>query len=450
MAGNVADAVARIKRDFSSLLQPKLIQDICRELGHTWRDRALDPVTTVWLFVRQVLEGNTACTHVSQWCQKGVTGRAFCDARIRLPLDLFAQLLIQGISKLHAATEHVPRWRGHRVFLLDGSSFSMPDTAELQKSFGQPGGQAKGCGFPVARLLAMFNAATGMITEVFALPLRSHEQSSADSICMGLKRGDVLVADRGFCSFVQLTLLAAAGVFGVLRIHQRVLVDFTVGRGYRTRKGSKRSKCRARPLPYSRWLRSLGVEDQIVSWSKPKRKPDWMSDEDFALLPDWLEVRELRYRVTVPGSRTRTITLATTLLDAQAYPAEALAALYGTRWDIEINFRHLKQTMRMDVLKCKTHEGILKELMVFCLIYNLVRRVMCESAALQDVASNRISFIDALRWLQDGMQDGCLGKLVVLPARPSRVQPRVRKRRPKQYPLMQEPRSVLKQRLLGQ
>ena len=140
----------------------------------------------------------------------------------------------------------------------------------------------------------------------------------------------------------------------------------------------------------------------------------------------------------------------TTLLDAQTYSAEALAKLYGARWVVETNLRHLKQTMKMDVLRCKSEDGVLKELMVYAMVYNLIRVLMVESARRQGVLVDRISFIDAIRWLLDAEAGEDLPRLKVNPDRPGRVEPRVRKRRPKQYPLIKTPRLKLRKNLLGQ
>lgn len=172
-----------------------------------------------------------------------------------------------------------------------------------------------------------------------------------------------------------------------------------------------------------------------------------MSRAQFAGLPDAIVVRELRYTITEKGFRPKQITLVTTLLDADVYSFEALADLFRQRWEIETNFGHLKTTMKMDVLKCKTVDGVLKELQVFALIYNLVRQVMLLAAVRQKVDVRRISFIDAPGWLQTAQPGDALPTLVVNPHRPHRLEHRVRKRRPKEYPLMQQPRRQLKKSL---
>jgi hypothetical protein len=187
----------------------------------------------------------------------------------------------------------------------------------------------------------------------------------------------------------------------------------------------------------------------VVVWFKPKRRPGWLTPAEFAALPDELAVRELRYRVGAPGFRARSVVLVTTLRDAEAYPAPALAELYLCRWRIEGGLKHLKITMDMDVLRCETVEGVLKELAVFALAYNLVRSVMVESAAAQGVGVERISPVDAVRWLT-GEEGGDGAALHVNPRRPGRFEPRVVKRRPKQYRLMTRPRAVLRKELMIQ
>jgi hypothetical protein len=158
----------------------------------------------------------------------------------------------------------------------------------------------------------------------------------------------------------------------------------------------------------------------------------------------------VRYRIGTSGFRTREITLVTTLLDAETYGVSDLAELYRQRWQVETALSHLKTAMQMDVLHCKTVPGVLKELTVFAIVYNLVRLVMCQTATLQHLSIERISFIDALRWLRALGTEVPLGALIVNPIRPHRVEPGVKKRRPKPFPLMIKPRQALRQQLVQQ
>ncbi len=339
----------------------------------------------------------------------------------------------------------MPLWHGHRTFLIDGSSFSMPDTPELQAVFGQSGAQRAGCGFPIAHWLTMFDARSGLLVRQLALPLRTHEMSQVAALHPELNAGDVLVGDTAFASYAHLALLSQRKLHGVFRVHQRQLVSFRKDR----KLVGKRPQGTVALHAASRLIRKLGKYDQLVEYSKPKQRPTWMSAEAYADLPATLVVREIRYHTKLPGGRTRVVTLVTTLLDAEAYPATDLAALYGERWRIETNLSHLKTTMGMDVLHCRTMTGVLKEMTVYAIVYNLVRLAMNKAAGQQRTSPYRISFIDALRWLSQACRSTPRFQLIVNPHRPHRQEPRVLKRRPKQFDLMTKPRHQLRQRLFS-
>jgi len=443
---NIVAALGKVKKDFNQIIPSKMILWVCEDLGYQFRRRVLGPVETFYLMLVQILHGNTACSHLRHLTDVDCSVSAYCRARGRLPVALLRRLLTWVCQSLRDMTESVGSWHGHRVFHVDGSSFSMPDTDALREEFGQPGSQKKDCGFPMAHLLAMFDAATGMILDVLASPLRTHEMSKISSLHPKLRTGDLLVADRGFCSYAHLALLFLRNLHGVLRIHQRTIVDFTPNRAYADPRGRKASK----GLPRSRWLRRLGVSDQLVQWIKPRQKPNWMTAQQYADLPETITVRELRYRIETPGYRTRSVTLVTTLLDAEIYPAEELAELYRCRWQIEVNLRHIKQTMKMDILRCETPNGVRKEMLMFALVYNLVCCIILDAADRQGVPPDRISFIDALRFLQTWYPGKEMIELIVNPRRPGRFEPRVVKRRPKQYSRMMHSRETLRNRLINQ
>jgi hypothetical protein len=259
-----------------------------------------------------------------------------------------------------------------------------------------------------------------------------------------LQAGDLLVGDRAFGNYAHLALCRQRRLHGLFRAHQRQIISFRPGRPHKPRR-SPSAEDKGRPT--SRWLKRLGHHDQLVEYVKPSHRPEWMTEQEWQSLPASLVVREVRYRIRVPGVRTREVTLVTTLLDPERYPAKELARLYGLRWQVEVNLRHVKQTMGMDVLRCTTVEGVLKELVLFAVVYNLVRRVMAAAAQRQKVAIDRISFIDAWRWLQEGEGVATLPDLVVNPERRGRCEPRVRKRRPKGFPLMSKPRAKLRNAL---
>jgi len=442
---SITDVLRRFKQNWTEELSPHSIAQVCRDAGMKWYGSALNPVVTIQIFFVQILHGNTACEHLSHLTGLSFTAAAYCKARMRVNLEAFHLLLQRCVAGLQQETFGPACWLGHRVFHVDGSSFSMPDTPQLQAHFGQQGQQKPGCGFPTAHWLVMLHAGTGMITKMLAAPLRTHDMARVAEVHPELRAGDILVADRGFCSYAHLALLWQRGVHGLFRIHQRTIVDFTPGRAYVHPCQGKADRKQGKPR--SRWIKQLDKNDQIVEWLKSPNRPQWMSEQQYAVLPASIVVRELRYTIHEKGFRPKKITLVTTLLDAQSYTICDLAKLYKQRWEIETNFAHLKTTMKMDVLKCQTVDGVLRELQVFALIYNMVRQVMLAAASRQGVDVNRISFIDALRWLQSASPGDGLPKLVVNPLRTNRIEPRVRKRRPKQYPLMNKPRKQLKKEL---
>jgi Transposase DDE domain len=323
-----------------------------------------------------------------------------------------------------------------------------PSPPTLQDAFGQPHVQRPGCGVPVARLLGLFPAGTGVLLKLVGAPLLTHDLAQVQAVHPALQPGDGLVAERGVCSYAPLALLVQAGVHAVLRVGARQIVDFTPGRPFV--KPSVRRTPAVKGIPRARWLAMLGVHDQRVAWLQPTTCPSWLTRETLAALPETLVLREVRDPISSPGFRTHQLTLVTTRLDAKVYRVADLAELYRRRWQVETALAHLQTTMQMEVLHGKTGPGVLKELTVCAMVYNLVRLVMGQSAALQHVSVEQISFLDALRGLSAPHTGMPLMALIVNPARPHRVEPRVKKRRPKPFPLMITPRQELRRQLVQQ
>jgi len=444
----IAATLARIKSDPLSCLggAERVNQCFC-DVGHVWRDRLLNPANTMALFVLQVLHGNTAMTHLRLLTEIRCSEGSYCDARTRLPVAGVAAVVEQLSCDSSRCSESASTWLGRRVLMTDATTASTPDELALQKMWPQPSEQKSGCGFPVVKLLALMDLATGMILQMTLMALNVHEATQLAGPHGVLRAFDVLLGDRAFCSFGHLVLLTRMSVDAVFRMSSNQIVDFTPGRPARGK--AKRKKNYNGSRPNSHFVRKLGEQDQLVQWFKPENRPVWMTAALFASLPQLLMVRELRYRITAPGMRSREVTLVTTLLDPMRFPKREIARLYKLRWEIETNFRHLKTTMKMDYLKCQSPEGVMKELMVFALVYNLIRAAMTQAAARQKIAdANRISFIDAMRWLIVVMATpptGQIPRLVVNPARTDRWHPRVKKRRMKAYALMNKPRHVYSQ-----
>ena len=445
MASSIAGALARIKQDPLGAVTRVAVERVCREVNYTWRDRELDPATTLALFMQQVIHGNAPCSCVRHLAGRTFTASAWCAARSRLPLAVYQGMLTRVCdAALERTRETNHLWLGHRTFHVDGSTFSMPDTPELRRAFGLPRGPAPGCGFPVAHLLVLFNAATGLLIDAFASPLRTGDVAQANEYLAHLQAGDILIGDDMFSGYAHVALLVGAKLHAVVPSHHRRIVDFVPGRPH-TKVGGKHVIA---GRPRSRWIKTLGPGDQRVEWLKPNGCPAWMSQQQYDALPRSIVVREIQRTVRLPDGRgCVTVTIVTTLLDPMRYPADDLVELRLRRWDVETDLRHLKITLGLDVLHCKSELGVRKELAVFCLVYNLVRLIMLEAAERQQVAPSRISFADALRWMRHARPSDRLPELIVNPWRPNRIEPRCRKRRPKQYDLMNKPRHALRNAL---
>jgi hypothetical protein len=413
-AAHVSQLLARLKRDpFADLPIADHVNQLLAERRVVWRDRLLSPLVTLRLFVIQVAHGNCAIAALRQLAGIAFAPSSYCDARARLPLHLL-QSLLERMSQLCessaaalARTATAGAHPARRVLVVDGSSYSTPDTPELAAHFHRPRQSRPGVGYPTGKLMGLLDAATGMFVSLLALPLFEHDVRGGVGVHAMLRAGDILLGDRAFCSFAHVALLQARGVLACMRLHQ--------ARGDQTH-GRQR-------------------------WKKPGKRPVWMDAAQYASLPDSLDVRVVAYAVTHEGFRSRRVVIATTLTDRAVWPDARVAELYGHRWRIETCFGHLKTTMRMDVLRCRTLDGVMKELAVYLIVYNLVRLAMLGAAAAQRVDVRRVSFIDAMRLVAArAVGRAGVARLVVNPDRAGRCQLRVVRRRPKAYDWLLVPR----------
>ena len=446
----VAEDLGQLQGVFGSHLPKGMLGSA--ESGANSRRRLFSLEATFWAFLFQVLSPACACREVVRklqaWWRGGRTkvatsmsgsSAAYCQARARLPLATLEKLFGALAATLQRRVQEAQKWLGERcVKIIDGTGFSMPDTVSNQKRWPQMGGQKPGCGFPLLRLVGLFCLSSGALLRYAFGNKHDHENHLTRQILDGLESGDILLADRGFCSYGLVGALLGRGVDGVLRLHQARRQDFRRGR-------------------------RLGFNDRLITWLRPRNvraNDPWK--EERTTLPETLAVRVVRYRVEVPGFRTEEVTLATTLLDPQEYPAEVLADLYRTRWNIELRYREIKTTMGADILRCKSPAMIEKELCLNAIAYNLIRCVMQESAQRHDVELGRLSFkgtLDAVRHFADAIHaatgqprsqrqlyNDLLGIIASddLPWRPDRNEPRARKRRPKQYQLLTAPRRQMR------
>lgn len=430
---------------FERVLSGGEVDEACRWLGHAWRDRVFTPLVTLWTFLSQVLSADGSCrdavARVLAFLGRttGLTAShdpsSYCTARKRLPKGLLPRLTRLVAGKLGEKVQDRQLWRGHRVWLVDGSSVQMPDTAANQKAYPQPSCQKPGCGFPVARVVALFDLLTGAVWDLAMGALSVGEVTLARTLWPRIEPGGIVVGDSQFGTYPDIALLAAAGVHSVFRMH--------VARKLRPRSS-----------------RRLGRGDWLVTWHKEVRPPR-MPQATFDALATTLRLRVVRFRCKVPGWRPDEITIVTTLLAPKRYSRAALAKLFHRRWDVETDLAHLKTTMGMELLRTKSPGMVVRELWAHVLAYNVLRTLMWDAGTLRRVDPLRLSFKAAIQELfalwpfaatdmarsdLDDFYDALVRAVGFhrLPERPERHEPRVRKRRPKNYPVMGAPRSACK------
>lgn len=327
-------------------------------------------------------------------------------------------------------------WYGRAVKVVDGTSVSMPDTEANQREYPQPSGQKKGCGFPVMRLVVSFCLTTGILLSWRKGKLNVHERNLWHNMWEDYEKGDVILADCGFCSFADYWSLTQRGIDCVMRLQ-------------RSRKEKK-------------IIKKFNKNDRLVQWKKQK-KPKWITDEQWENIPKEMTVRHVNVKVDIAGFRTKHFIVATTLLDEKKYPREALAALYLRRWQVELFIRDIKTTMRMDILRCKTPEMIQKEITLFIIAYNLIRILIWDAVLEKDIEPLRISVAGTIaiirQWApmlariqeQDHRNSAIILMMEliadeILPDRDYRKrQPRALKRRMKGFQLMTKPRNEFRE-----
>lgn len=431
---------------WSDILPATRFEQILTEEAISYRKKLYTPIVTVWAMVHQVLcsdksLSNTVKTIITWLTAAGVeppssdTG-AYAKARARLPEKLLQRLIPEVCDQLESQVPPQHCWCGHHVKAFDGTTLLLADSEANQEEYPQHANQCQGCGFPLARVVVFFSWLTGAVAAASIASKHTSEIEMSRELYQDLDPGDVAIADQAFGSYVDLALIQAQGADGVLRKRSARKTDF--------RKGQKN-----------------GIGDHQVQWHKPKQCPACMSTEEFAAIPETLNVREVRLRLTRKGFRDQFIVVVTTLLDAQRYSANQLTILYGWRWQAtEVNLRHLKTTLKMEMLTAKTPAMARKDLWAHLLAYNLLRTVMMQAASRAREDYRHLSLQGTRQSLRSMLTLLAVGSQAVrkrlynhllddiasdkLPVRPHRQEPRVVKLRPKPFPRMTQPRSVLK------
>jgi len=443
---------------FASVLSAERIERIFAQHGCLFGGgRIYSTALMVWAFLSQILrDGKEASCQAAVArivaYQTQLAGPAptadtgdYCRARAKLSTAALRALSVEVAAEVEAQAEPAWLWKGLHAKLVDGFTFSLPDTPANQAEYPQPKSQQPGVGLPLARAAVILSLATACALDLAVAPYAGKETGETAllrELLGSFTAGDVAVMDRYYCSFRMIALLVGRGVQVCARMHSRRQVDFRRGR-------------------------RLGKYDHLLVWTKPKR-PSWMDPEIYDTIPETLEMREIRYQVVEPGYRSQTLTIATTLTDAELYSKEEIAALYGFRWNSELDIRALKQTLNLTHVRCKSPEMVRKELWTTLLGYNLIRTTAAAAAVLHGKQPRQLSFTGACQYVLASWmllsselisaapsKDYCLRMLSQIAScevanRPGRLEPRVLKRRRHGYKLMQEPRDVLRAELLSE
>lgn len=417
--------------------------------GLNSRERIYSLRLTFECFVWQMLKPKTSCREVVRAVQALFTSQgkgavdeatgAYTQARQRLPKERLEKALASTAATADRRMDDQDQGHlnGRPVKVVDCSTAQMADTAENQKVYPQPSSQKRGCGFPLMKFLALFSLASGALVKVVMDHWKNHDLRLLHRAWEFLGKGDILLGDRAYADYVTLASLPKREVDVVARLSRTRKVDF--------RRAHKR----------------LGRHDALFEWKKGRQQSDILSAPQWKEAPEKITVRVIRFAAMIRGRKQR-VTLVTTLLDAAAYPAEKLIALYARRWNLELALRHVKTTMAMEQLRCQTPEMAEKEVLACLVGYNLIRCLMAEAVASAGVEMERVSFkgtVDAVRQYTSAMEgarskrkrqelwDELVSNIVRdrVPLRPSRKEPRAVKRRPKPYPLLNKPRRHYKE-----
>jgi hypothetical protein len=410
--------------------------------GPNSRERIFTLRLTCECFLWQMLKPRTACREVVRQvqalaCTQGQGSvddgaSAYIQARQRLPQERLERILAATAQAAEQRAVPSPQLQGRPVKVVDGSSVQLPDTAANQKEYPQPSGQQPGCGFPVLKLVVLFSLASGALLDVVLGNLHQHDLRLFHRLWECLKAGDILLGDRAYGDYVTLAGLPRQGVDVVARLHQARKVDF-------------------------RKAKRLGHADGVFTWRKGCMQSTILTPEQWAALPEEIQVRIVRFTAACRGLRTQRITLVTTLLDADLYPAAALIALYLRRWRIELCLRDVKTTLGLERLRCQSPAMVRKELLAGLIAHNLIRCVLAAAAQVHAAELERLSFkgaVDALRQYSAVIAQARTNRLKrklwldllhtlvrdVVPLRPGRTEPRAVKHRPKPFPLLNRPR----------
>lgn len=362
---------------------------------------------------------------------------AYCRAKARLPVSEFPKALAATAQAADRGAPTQTLLQSRPVKAADGTILTLNDTPKNRAAY--PALHSPEPNFPMLRLVVLFSLLSGAILSLTSGNLHAAELPLFSQLMDQLVRGDILLADRGFGNFILLALLQ--------KLNRGV--DF-IGRSVRHVDGRRR-------------LKRLGKQDWLVQWQRSPNPSLWLPLAQWLALPQHITVRMVRGRLYCKGFRVRQVTLVTTLLDPQLYPAQEILQAYLRRWRLEMCLDDLKTTLEMEMLRSRSPEMVQREIYAHLIAHNLIRYTMAQAATEQTVPLARISFkgtLDALRQFTHAMSRArtkkkrrqmwtkLLATLAadLVPERPNRREPRAVKRVKKKYPRLIVPRHQYRDR----
>jgi len=437
---------------FTDLLSESVVRQALADAGAVWNDRIYTPLMTLWAFLGQVLGADHSCrgavarliAHRLSQGQPACSSRtgAYCQARKRLSEAFLATIARTLGRSLEDQAKQDWLWKGHHVYLFDGTTTLMPDTPENREAYPLTHNQNEG--LPLVRIAAVFSLSCGVILDLATARYAGKGQGEVTLFRQLMSMffpGDVVLADCLMCNWRNFFELNQRGVHLVTRLNKALRqADF--------RKGI-----------------SLGRDDHLVRWPKPHIREVGRAAQ--RAMPRYLTVREARISIQQPGFRTKEVIIVTNLLDPLKYTKEDLADLYRQRWNNELDLRTIKSEMGMECLRCKTPELVYKEIWVHALAYNLIRMIIAQAATTSGSLPRTISFKGTLQTLEAfrpviatvGSQSNSSRELLYqqlllaiavhrVADRPNRFEPRRIKRRHKHYVPLAVPRHEAKRQML--
>lgn len=440
---------------FADVLSAEIVEGVfCKHDGLFGTDTIYSTATVLWAFLGQVLQDGkmAACQAAvaSVIAHRQLLGLSvptddtgdYCRARAKLKEHALRELACTVANNTEAEADEQWMVKSRHAKLVDGFTFTMPDTPENQAEYPQVKTQKPGIGFPIARCVAVISLATACVMDLAIGPYAGKETGETAllrRLMHTFSVGDIAVFDRFYCSFMVIAAMLAQGTDICCRKHHMRQSDF--------RRGKR-----------------LGRYDHLIIWHRPPR-PAWMDADTYQTIPEQVTLRETKLTINQPGFRTKSLIIISTLSDPIEFAKNDIAEIYGYRWNVELDIRSIKSNLNLEHARCKSPEMVRRELWTTLLGYNLIRSTAAAAAMLHKLKPREISFTSTVQFVlqewkllsKGGVPAAILEAFIEtmlqsiahcqVANRPGRIEPRVVKKRPKPYPRMKKPRITLRREL---